>query len=81
MTRNRTVSVANPMNWIGFRPQRSMKTKDAQYPGTSPATDKTRFPRLKLCRFWYIVAAAGRPFFGEPKPIAPRIIDEFSPRP
>ena len=81
MARNSTVSVANPMNWMGLRPHRSMKTKDAQYPGTSPATDKTRFPRLTLCRFWYIFAAAGRPLLGEPKPIALRMIDELSPRP
>jgi hypothetical protein len=34
------VNAVNPINWIGFLPQESIKKKDAQYPGIKPAAER-----------------------------------------
>lgn len=52
MTRNRTASTLNPMNCKGFRPHLSMTRNAAQYPGTRPASDSMRFPRLRFRSVW-----------------------------
>ena len=81
MIRNKTVSTLKPMNWMGFRPQRSMKKNAAQYPGTSPATDRIRFPSETLRKVCQTTAPGAWLLLGDPKPIAERIVDELSPSP
>ena len=81
MMRNRTVSTLKPMNWIGFRPHLSMKRNVAQYPGTRPASDRIRLPRLKLRSACQMTAPASAFLLGEPNPMAPRMMDELRPRP
>ena len=53
MMTKRMVSMVKPINWIGLRPQESMKRKDTQYPGIKPATERIRLPTQMLYKFWY----------------------------
>lgn len=59
-----------------------MSRNVAQYPGTNPARERMRLPRVRLRSAVWMTCPPGVPLLlCDPKPIAESMMDEFRPRP